>query len=154
MVFALYGFLLGLGVSINKLYQIALTKRMGRKPYNELARRPLYQAWGRGLTFAWFSLSLVCFWAGWDQIVALCGKLGVPGVAATAVALMAFAATVFTAWEFARLALLLPVRAGSGLPWLRHRYARTVWVTAMLAIAVTSLALTSGPAPDIVYKNF
>lgn len=154
MVFALYGFLLGLGVSVNKLYQIALTKRLGRKPYNELARRPLYQAWGRGLTFAWFSLSLVCFWAGWDQIVGLCSRLGGLGIAATAVALMAFASTVFTAWELLRQGLLRPVRASDGQPWLRHRYARTVWVTAMVAIAVTSLALTSGPAPDIVYKNF
>lgn len=151
-VFALYGFLLGLGVSGNKLHQITMAKRLGRKRYAELARNAAYLALGRGLTFGWFSLSLVCFWARWDQITQLWGQLGWRGAGLTALALVLAAALVFSAADWLRNTALRP-QAG-GAPLLHHRYLRTVLVTALAVVTVVSVALTSGPAPDIVYKNF
>jgi hypothetical protein len=41
-----------------------------------------------------------------------------------------------------------------GGPVLLSRYSRTVWVTAMGAVAVAALTLLASPAPDVVYKTF
>ena len=56
-IFALYGLILGLGVSCNKLYQIVIAKLIGRPRYRALASNPVYRALACGLTFTWLSLS-------------------------------------------------------------------------------------------------
>ena len=152
LVFALYGFLLGLGVSGNKLYQIRMAKRLGKKRYAELGRRVTYHAFGRGLTFLWFAISLVCFWANWNQIETLCADLGVTGIASTAFVLFVAAGVAFTAVDRVREAATR-VRVNE-VAVLAHRYLRTVVVTTIVFIAIASMVLMSGPAPDIVYKNF
>lgn len=152
MVFVLYGFLLGLGVSGNKLHQIFMAKRLGRKRYNELSRKALYLAVGRGLTFTWFALSLVCFWAKWVQITAIAGALGWAGFGLMAMCLLAAAGLLFSVADATRTAAFRWQLAGA--PALHHRYLRTVVVTTMAFAAVATATLTSGPAPDIVYKNF
>ena len=47
-------------MSINKLWQLGLTRAMDRKRYKELANNVIYEAFGRGLNFIWFSFTL--FW--------------------------------------------------------------------------------------------
>ncbi|MBS0538250.1 MAG: hypothetical protein JSR47_05815 [Proteobacteria bacterium] len=61
--FALYGLVLGGGVSANKLYQVLALRRLGRRPYNALVARPLYAAVARGLAVAYFALALGFLWA-------------------------------------------------------------------------------------------
>ena len=81
-IFILYGVLLGLGASVNKLYQVAMATLMGRKRYRQLADGQLYIALCRGLTFTWFSLSLACFWIDGKMFGNISGQLGIGGVAA------------------------------------------------------------------------
>ncbi|MDD4914741.1 MAG: hypothetical protein PHW13_06860 [Methylococcales bacterium] len=151
-VFALYGFFLGLGVSGNKLYQIAMIKKLGRKGYKALAANYWYQSLSRGMTFTWFTLSLICFWADWDQITDYGDRLGWDASALLAVMLLILSSLVLAILEAGReQALKLSFRDTS---ILLHRYTRTAWVTAMTVISVATITLMSGPAPDIVYKNF
>ncbi|MBV8666296.1 MAG: hypothetical protein JO269_07420 [Burkholderiaceae bacterium] len=151
-VFALYGLLLGVGVSGNKLYQVFMTKRLGRKEYRARAAHWLYQACARGITFTYFCLSLVCFWASWPQIVDLCGKLGWSGMGAVTAAIFGAATVLFECWERLRSLALTP--AAAGRPLLLSRYVRTAWFTILVCATAAVTALSATPAPDIVYKNF
>ena len=146
-VFALYGVLLGLGVSLNKLHQLAMTKWLGRRGYRSVAETWWYRTVARGITFTWFTLSLFCFWGTWSDIVLVVGNLGWAGSAAFVVTLIALASPVLAAAEALRERL-------GGLPVLESRYTRTVWTTMLAAIAVSALAIMASPAPDIVYKTF
>ena len=150
--FAVYGVLLGLGVSVNRLWQIALAQRLGRKRYRALGESFLYRALARGLTFAYFTASLVFFWGSWPVIGALASGLGAAGIGLAAIALTLAAAVVLALWEGLR-ELALGVRM-FGEPVLLSRYSRTIWVTAMGAVAVAALTLLATPAPDVVYRTF
>jgi D-alanyl-lipoteichoic acid acyltransferase DltB (MBOAT superfamily) len=71
LMFALYGLLLAIGISANKLYQVFMVKKLGRTKYRNLSANPAYQACSRGLTFTWYALSMVCFWASGSQATRL-----------------------------------------------------------------------------------
>lgn len=152
MVFVLYGLLLGVGVSGNKLYQIFMAKWLGRSGFRKLSGALLYRACARGLTFTYFTLSLVCFWAGWTQITDLCGRAGVVGIAAATAIVFVAATILLQAWEWLRARAMSVTLAGR--PVTSSRYLRTAEVTAIALITLAVMSLTATPAPDIVYKNF
>jgi alginate O-acetyltransferase complex protein AlgI len=60
--YALYGLVLGLGVSLNKLYQAAMGQWLGRHGYQALARDGLYAAAARTLAVGYFVLALAFLW--------------------------------------------------------------------------------------------
>jgi len=151
-VFVLYGFVLGLGVSGNKLFQVLMIKKFGRKPYRNIAAHWLYQACARGLTFCYFSFSLVLFWASWPQIEGLAGKLGGTCIFLVALSIFALATVLLDLWERLRDMALNVYIYGQTL--LLSRYLRTVFVIASALITIAVFALATTPAPDIVYKNF
>ncbi len=151
-VFAIFGVLQGLGVSANKLYQVEMVRRLGRKPYRALSGRPWYQTLARGLTFTWFTGGLVFFWGTWPVIDQLGAGLGVVGIGLAAL-LLTLAASVVLALGIKGRDACLSVRA-AGTPVLLSRYSRTVWVTTMGAVAGAALTLLASPAPDVVYKTF
>ena len=146
-VFALYGVLLGLGVSLNKGHQLAMTAWLGRRRYRAVAETFWYRTFARGLTFTWFTLSLFCFWGSWSDIVLVTGGLGWAGGAAFVGALLALSSPVLAVAEALRERL-------TGAALLESRYTRTVWTTMLAAIAFAALTLMASPAPDIVYKTF
>jgi D-alanyl-lipoteichoic acid acyltransferase DltB (MBOAT superfamily) len=74
--FIVFGLLQGGGVSINKLWQLWLLCGLGRKRYKEIDGKILYSVFGRGLTFVWFSFTLLWFWSDWKQIRAIFAALG------------------------------------------------------------------------------
>ena len=92
------------------------------------------------------------FWGNWSVIGQLAAGLGTTGLALAGVALVLVAGVVLTAGVAIREASLRVRVAGN--PALRSRYCRTVWVTAMSAVAVSALTLLASPAPDVVYKTF
>jgi D-alanyl-lipoteichoic acid acyltransferase DltB (MBOAT superfamily) len=151
-LFAAYGVLLGLGVSINKLHQVKMAERLGRKRYRALAETFWYQSIARGLTFAYFSFSLMFFWGNWALLGDIAAGLGVAGIVLASLLLIAAASVVLSLWVALRdVALRLRTRSA---PVLRSRYTRTVCVTTMGALAGAALAVLASPAPDIVYKTF
>ncbi len=151
-VFLVFGLLQGFGVSANKLYQITMTRRLGRKRYKALAANALYRAGARGLTFCWFAFTLFWFWSSWRQIGQIEAALGPPLIAALCAAAFVGASLALAAGEGGRAAVLA-VRWGDA-PAVRSRYVRTVWDTGLILITVCLIVLLNAPAPDIVYKAF
>ena len=151
-IFVVYGLLQGGGISINKLWQLGLTRAMGRKGYKALAADPFYVSFARGLTFTWFSLTLFWFWAGWEQINQLWASLSLTQWLTVWLAIWISATVVLAAWEMLRSALL-SIRTADG-PVLNGRYARTVYASALGLTAVVMTLLLNQSAPDIVYKTF
>jgi D-alanyl-lipoteichoic acid acyltransferase DltB (MBOAT superfamily) len=150
--FIMFGLLTGAGISINKLWQVELTRRMGRKGYRALAANPVYTAFGRGLNLTWFAFTLFWFWANWKEIDTIFAALSVLQWLGVWLAIWLFATALLTAWEWLR-ALLLSMSTSDG-PVLTSRYARVVYATALGLIAFVMTVLLSQPAPDIVYKAF
>jgi D-alanyl-lipoteichoic acid acyltransferase DltB (MBOAT superfamily) len=151
-IFAVYGLLLGLGASVNKLWQVELAKRLGKKGYKALAANPLYANVSRGLNFTWLSLSLVCFWADGAQIATLTSTLGPLGIAAAILLSVLGWALTLALWDLAHDLALSP--RWNDRPILMSRYIRTAWATALVLVAVTTMTLMASPAPDVVYKTF
>jgi D-alanyl-lipoteichoic acid acyltransferase DltB (MBOAT superfamily) len=150
--FLFFGILQGAGVSGNKLYQILMIKRLGRKRYRALSENPIYVAVARGLTFTWFTFTLIWFWSGWDQIELLFSTLGPRDTLAIWILIFTGATVVLAGWEVARSVLLS--LSWQGGPFLYSRYWKTAWLTALVVISLSVAALSNMAAPDIVYKAF
>jgi D-alanyl-lipoteichoic acid acyltransferase DltB (MBOAT superfamily) len=150
--FVMFGVLTGGGMSVNKLWQLQLTRVMGRKGYRELAKNQLYRMFGRGLNFVWFSFTLFWFWADWKQIHAIFSALSVPQWISVWFTAWLVLTAGLAAWEWLR-ATLLSIDAGEG-PVFANRYARTVYVSAMALTSLVVTVLLNQPAPGIVYKAF
>jgi D-alanyl-lipoteichoic acid acyltransferase DltB (MBOAT superfamily) len=151
-VFAVYGLVLGLGVSVNKLYQLLLIRRLGSKHYKELSANSLYTAVCRGLTFTYFTFGLFFFWSNWAQMGELLSHVDAVSLVAIWLGLLLLATAVLAfngmmaawtaSWKFA------------GQPVLASRYMRTALTTAVVVITVTVIALVDAPAPENVYRAF
>jgi len=150
--FLFYGLVLGLGMSLNKLYQILLAKWMGRQAYRKLAARPVYQALARGLTFTYFTLSLVWFWSTWKEMAILYSRLGLRHMLEVWFAIFVVATLLLAAWEEARTRLL--AIQWDGEPAIVSLYARVAWSSSLAVLLIAVTLLTRQSAPDMVYKAF
>jgi len=150
--FVVFGVLQGGGVAINKLWQLGLTRIMGRKRYKTLARNSVYIAMGRGSTFSWFAFTLFWFWADWKQLDEVFAAIGVAEWLGVWLAIWLFATAALALWEWLRAALL-SVRSSEG-PLLTSRYARVVYASILGLTAFVITILLNQPAPGIVYKAF
>jgi D-alanyl-lipoteichoic acid acyltransferase DltB (MBOAT superfamily) len=150
--FLVYGLLQGGGISINRQWQLGLTRTMGRKGYKKLAANPIYVSLARGLTFSWFSLTLFWFWANREELDKVFVSIGVMQWLEIWLAVWISATVILAAWEVARSALL-SISTTEG-PVLTSRYARVVYASALGLAAVVTTVLLSQPAPGIVYKAF
>jgi alginate O-acetyltransferase complex protein AlgI len=148
-LFIVFGFLQGLGVAGNKLYQIAMARRLGRTRYRALCGSAAYQAVARGLTFSWFTFTLFWFWSSWTQIGAVAQALGSTGLVMVWGSILLGAAIVLAGIEAARSGVT------SQVSWLLlSRYTRTVWCTALVVVSASLTLLLDLPAPHIVYRAF
>jgi alginate O-acetyltransferase complex protein AlgI len=150
--FMIFGVLQGAGISLNKLWQLGLARLMGRKGYHTLANNPLYAAFGRGLTFSWFALTLFWVWGNWPEIYVVFRAIGTVGWLGVWLAIWLIATLFLGLWERLRSALLSIKTADD--PVLASRYARMVYASALGLIAVVMTILLNHPAPGIVYKAF
>ncbi len=150
--FVFFGVLQGGGVAINKLWQVGLTRALGRAGYKSLAKNPGYIALGRGLTFGWFALTLFWFWATWKQIDTIFAQLTPIQWLGMWLAVCLSATAVLALWESLR-GRLLSIRTADG-PVLTSRYALVVYASVLGLVAFVMTTLLSQAAPDIVYKAF
>jgi D-alanyl-lipoteichoic acid acyltransferase DltB (MBOAT superfamily) len=150
--FVFFGFLQGGGVAVNKLYQLVMQSRLGRKGYNALACHPVYVALARGLTFTWFAFTLLWFWSNWPQMSGFAHALGIEAGLGVAGAIFVLATIVIAAAEGMRsLVLRLQWREQ---PLVLSRYVRTSWCTVLVMVTAVTIVLLASPAPEIVYKGF
>jgi len=150
--FVLFGILQGLGVVLNKIWQLVLIEALGRKMYKALTKSLIYVALARGLTFTWVAFTLSLFWVDRNDIQIIFNAIGVGPWAGVWLAIWLVAAVVLAIWESLRAALL-SVRTSEG-PVFTSRYARVAYASALGLIAFIASVLLSVPAPDIVYKAF
>lgn len=151
-MFLFFGVLQGLGVSANKLYQIAMVRRLGRARYRALCGAPAYAAVSRGLTYSYFAFSSLWFWSAWPQLASLAGALGAAGVLG-ALAFLVTAATLLLGVLAAADARVRAAATG-GSAIFATRYARTAWCAVLLVITLSVTAVLNAPAPTIVYRAF
>lgn len=151
-VFAFYGVVLGLGVSVNKLYQIAMARMIGKKRYKELSSRPLYNVFSRGATYTYYSFCMLWFWSNWAQMGDFVRKLQPTALLLAWVFIFACATLLLSAWETARNTLL--AIQWDGIRVLETRYAKTVYATVAVLLTVAVVKLANAPPPQIVYKGF
>ncbi len=150
--FLFFGFLQGLGVSGNKLYQVVMIKRLGAKGYRSLASNPVYVAISRGLTFTWFTFTLIWFWSQWDQIGKIYSALGPKEFVVVWVLILVASTVVLSIWEMVR-AVALSVSSDANF-WTTPRYWKTARLTVLAFISVLVALLVEMAPPDIVYKAF
>jgi D-alanyl-lipoteichoic acid acyltransferase DltB (MBOAT superfamily) len=150
--YVVFGVLQGGGVAINKLWQLQLTKWMGRKPYRALSENPIYCAFGRGLTFTWFAFTMFWFWGNWSQIHTIFSSLSFGCWLLIWSIVWVTATAVLAAFEEVR-ARLLTITIGNQ-QILISRYARVVYATVFAVVSFIMSAILAQPSPDIVYKAF
>ncbi len=146
-MFLVFGVLQGAGVAGNKLFQLAMVRRLGRKRYAALCAKPRYAAASRGLTFVWFAFTLLWFWSSGAQLHAMAARLGAAGAAASLLLVLLFAVPLLGA--AAAVARSDPFRRAA-----RSGYARVAWCSALAAVVVSVAAVLQAPAPHIIYKGF
>ena len=151
-MFIVYGVLLGLGVSVNKLYQILMIRRMGRARYRTLCAGPLYAALSRGLTFVWFAFSMLWFWSTWPQLGKLVAELGPAAIVAGIAVVLGVSALALTGLKYVEERL--PQFTAGGGSVLTSRYVRTAWCTVLAVLVISITVALNAPAPHIVYKAF
>jgi D-alanyl-lipoteichoic acid acyltransferase DltB (MBOAT superfamily) len=151
-IFAVYGIMLGLGVSVNKLYNIGMGNLIGRKSYKALRARYWYEVVARGCTFTYFCISLFFFWSQWKQLSQMARSLGTLAIGAGLLILFAASTVILAAYEAVRSAML-SVHVGQ-TQLLSSRYTRVVISTTLLAATSVFMMVLGGPAPEIVYKAF
>ncbi|OAN49179.1 hypothetical protein A6A04_03430 [Paramagnetospirillum marisnigri] len=126
--FRWYGLILGLGVAANKLFQLLLQGRLGKKGYARLAAHPLYAALARGVTLAFFTLMLCCLWLDARQMEALIRLYGGSGLARLMLVASLAAAFALWSWDAAVRALARwPEPLASAAEYLGLLWLALVW---------------------------
>jgi alginate O-acetyltransferase complex protein AlgI len=144
--FLFFGLLQGGGVAGNRLYQVAMTRRLTPAGYDRLCANGLYRAVARGVTFTWFAFTLLWFWATWTQIGLLEQMLGAAGILAATIGTVCLAGVVLSLPDLVATPRTHAV--------LHSRYTRTALMAMMtLAIAIAALVLNLS-SPELVYKQF
>lgn len=147
-VFVIYGLLMGLGASVNKLWQVAANARLGKKAYRKLQEHWLYADLSRGLTFAYFTLALTCLWVtDLGQLVLLTTRLGPAGIVVVLLVLLLGFALLFRPYQ----ALIM------GAQGLAQKLSSNPTNNLILASRVLLVLFFMGllnKTPEFVYKAF
>ena len=159
LVFVVYGLLMGLGASVNKLWQIGAAHSLGKKRYRALTATSVYAAISRGLTFAYFAMALTCLWVTQIRDFAtLVGRLGVFGIIVTFMALTLGMAVATLLIGFGA-AIFEKMRVGAtlGPVWFSEGWAR-LWtrnfgLAARICLVLIVISILNKP-PEFVYKAF
>lgn len=150
-VFMIYGLLMGLGASANKLWQVWMTRRLGRSGYRVLADRTAYIYACRGLTCAYFTIGVTCLWVDLPQLLRLWGSLGPVGLG-SAVLLIAAPAGLAMFLQDSSTARLRRWLARERLS-PQSRLLGTVWSAAQIWLVVI-VSSWFHKAPEFVYRAF
>jgi alginate O-acetyltransferase complex protein AlgI len=106
----------GGGVAGNRLYQIAMMRRLTTAGYGRLCANPMYRTVSRGLTFTWFAFTLLWFWASWSRIGALAAVLGKVGSVIAILGTICSASFVLEPYSF-RLKHIPSCGGSWRIPW-------------------------------------
>jgi alginate O-acetyltransferase complex protein AlgI len=151
-MFIVYGLLQGAGVTVNKVYSLLMIARLGRKRYRALCAKRVYSSFSRGVTFTYFAVTLVWFWALGSDLRSLARTVGLLGISSALLVVAIGASVVLTMLYGVENALIARKSAGRFLA--EDIYIRTAWTTALLVLTLSTVLVLNAPAPHIVYKGF
>lgn len=156
--FLVYGLTLGAAASANKLWQVLLTRRLGKQRYKTLCANPLYSTLCMGMSFTTFAMALSCFWSDITQLRALATALGAGGFALAFMLLSVLSGAVLrageqvSAWISAKRASLQTAMASSMrasfLPFAHNL------LLGSRVLMITCVASFFHKAPEFVYRAF
>ncbi|MBR0797160.1 hypothetical protein JQ615_17345 [Bradyrhizobium jicamae] len=150
-VFVVYGLLMGAGASINKLWQVACTERLGKKRYRTLTETPSYIYFARGVTISYFVLALTCLWLPeLSDFTHLLIRLGPGGIS---VAFIGIAAAFGLFWFVADY-VAPRLTAPALLTTVRDSLIGRNLTLASQMMAIVAVATLLHKSPDFVYKAF
>jgi alginate O-acetyltransferase complex protein AlgI len=75
-IFVFYGLLLGLGVTVNKVWQIQMMKHFGKKRYKELCHQAWYSRLSTSFALSFFAVALTCIWIDPVQVSSMASVRG------------------------------------------------------------------------------
>jgi alginate O-acetyltransferase complex protein AlgI len=141
----------GAGVSINKLYQVLMTRFLGRKGYLQLCANRFYIVVCRGLTFSYFSFAMTSLWVDAQGFIDLSSKLGVGGWIAAIFILLIISGPALVSID----ALIDRAKASrlTGL-YVSNRPIQYVYLAIVALVVVSTGFITASAAPEFVYKGF
>jgi D-alanyl-lipoteichoic acid acyltransferase DltB (MBOAT superfamily) len=150
--FLLFGFLTGLGISVNKAYQVLMARAAGKQRYARMTKDPFYRTIARGLNFTWFAFTLTWFWGTWSTASSVWAATSVkrwmliwPMMFLLASLVLALWEALYVRWNAVEWTRMQP------MPRLRMR---TAWLTTLVLIVVAVAFVSSQSAPELVYKDF
>jgi alginate O-acetyltransferase complex protein AlgI len=151
-VFVIYGLVWGAGASVNKLWQVFMAKRLGKKRYKSVGDSFAYASLARGLLFAFFALAVTGLWVNMHQLSLLRQRLGIEGLVAAFLAATLSAAFGGIVVDRAGRVLkaFAPRLAGSNAAGVA---ARNV-VLASEVLLIFAVSAFFHKAPEFVYKAF
>jgi len=79
-MFMIYGLFLGLGMAINKFYEIEMRALLGKARFKKLRGKFLYRIFSKSLTLTYFAIALTALWMKWDTFTYVLGRLGWIGI--------------------------------------------------------------------------
>jgi D-alanyl-lipoteichoic acid acyltransferase DltB (MBOAT superfamily) len=150
-VFLIYGLIMGAGASINKIWQIWMTKRFGRKGYRAIAANPFYVYFCRGLTFSYFALGVTCLWVDMAELTGLMRSLGAAGGVLAYAAVTVASSLVMLLWDLVANVLARGSERAGQLA--QNWFARNAWLAARLLLIVVVSSFFH-KSPEFVYKAF
>ena len=120
----LYGLVLGGGVSVNKLYQVWMGKRLGKRAHAALNARPWYQLLSQGLAIGYFVAALAFLWpVRPDMLSAQAAPMLAAGLLVLAGSILIAMATRLvgersSAWPHALVAVVAVLQLAATAAWL------------------------------------
>lgn len=149
-VFVVYGLLMGLGASVNKIWQIVCADRLGKKGYRALAENAWYIYGARGVTMAYFLLAFTCLWTPeLRQLASLVQRLGFVGLASA----FAMLAVFFALGALVKDGVGKQI-AGASIASINGGLVARNALLAGKIMSVIAVATLFHKAPDFVYKAF
>ncbi len=148
-IFVVYGLLLGGGVTANKIWQIRMSRHLGKVRYREICQRAWYGQLSRALTLSYFAVALTCVWIDPVQVSNMASMRGMLCGLITLTTLTILLLVVLWLTDLVRL--LFRQRDTS---FLRGDIFTAMLSGLKLFLTINfAVALHSG-APEFVYKYF
>ena len=147
------GIALGLGVSVNKLYEAYMRSKLGAIKYKLLRSNLLYRYGSRGLTISYFCISVTYMWISPEDLAQITGFRGMFLVMAISCVCLALLLCVGTfVWDVVAPRLSKPIQNfyNSNPPLLVTATINSVVVFIMIYWVVTF----SHRAPEFIYQGF
>jgi len=160
-IFVVYGLFLGAGVTATKIWQIEMTKRLGKGGYRRLASNVLYQSICRAAALSYFALSLTCVWIDGGHRNDFLSRGGLLAAAGAVAALTLLGAVIDLAvrliaggWKASAPSIGRERSAEAGLPATGCGFALAAWTAAKICAVGAVLVMFGSAAPEFVYKAF